>query len=205
MQRLNFQESVDALWRGEVVVVATDTVYGVAACLHDATAVARLFEVKNRPRNVALPVMVHSASDASILDVRWSSSAQLLAENFWPGALTLVVEAAESTSSLVGARDTLGLRVPRHEELLAIIAAVGPLAVTSANEHGRAPCVSVEDVMSSQWGAPIAGVYDGGTCDGMVSSVVQLSDEGWRFLRLGAVSGAQIAAVIGPELLLHDH
>jgi L-threonylcarbamoyladenylate synthase len=199
VKRLSHDEAVAALWRGEVVAVPTDTVYGVAARLLDATAVKRLFEVKSRPREVVLPVLIESAHAVAALDVEWSQRAQALAQRFWPGALTIVVGAGPATAELVGATSTLGLRVPRHEELAAIIAECGPLAVTSANEHGKAPCTSADDVRAVQWAAPVAGVCDGGRCDGAVSSVVELTSQGWHLRRSGAVSAREIETVIGPE------
>lgn len=199
MRRLSHEETVAALTRGEVVAVPTDTVYGVAARLSDAAAVARLFEVKSRPRDVALPVLLGSPSDVTSLEVEWSERAQALADRFWPGALTIVVGAEPNTAALVGATSTLGLRVPRQSQLAAIITECGPLAVTSANEHGAAPCTSAGDVLATHWAARVAGVFDGGTCDGAVSSVVELNSRGWRLRRLGAVSVGEIASVIGPE------
>ncbi|MDH2903840.1 MAG: L-threonylcarbamoyladenylate synthase [Actinomycetota bacterium] len=199
MNRLRHDEAVAALRSGEVVAVPTDTVYGVAARLHDRAAVARLFEVKRRPRDVALPVLIASPDALADLDVEWGPRARALAENFWPGPLTIVVGAAATSAALVGATSTLGLRVPRHEGLTAILAECGPLAVTSANGHGEAPCISADDVLATTWGARVAGVFDGGTCDATVSSVVELTSRGWRLLRSGALSATDIATVIGPE------
>ena len=199
MKRLNHDEAVAALWRGDVVALPTDTVYGVAARLLDVAAVARLFEVKSRPPDVALPVLIESTRTVENLDVEWSERAQALAEEFWPGALTIVVGASPASAALVGATNTLGLRVPRHEGLVAILAESGPLAVTSANEHGRAPCISADDVLAVPWAARVAGVVDAGVCNGAVSSVVELTSRGWRLLRRGALSAHDIATVIGPE------
>lgn len=204
MKRLSHDEAVAALWRGEVVAVPTDTVYGVGGRLLDATAVKRLFEVKSRPLDVALPVLIESTRTVATLDVDWSERAQALAERFWPGPLTIVVGAAAPTAALVGSTSTLGLRVPRHEGLAAIIAECGPLALTSANEHGQAPCTNADDVGTVEWAAPIAGVVDGGVCDGAVSSVVELTSRGWRLLRRGALSVHDIETVLGPEIESDD-
>ena len=204
MKLLSFDEAVTSLWRGDVVAVPTDTVYGVAARLFDPSAVTRLFEVKSRPRNVALPVLLASAIDVQSLEVEWSTKAQALADNFWPGALTIVVKAPASSAALVGASATLGLRVPRHEALANVIVACGPLAVTSANEHGGVPSTSAEDVRAVEWGAPVGGVMDGGVCNGAVSSVVELTSRGWRLVRSGALSARDIAKVIGPESSVDD-
>ncbi len=188
----------------QVVVVPTDTVYGVAARLVDAGAVQQLFAVKRRPPHVALPVLVSSLQQVAQLGVEWPDDAQRLADRFWPGALTIVVGAPLALAARVGSQASLGLRSPRHQGLSSIIAQCGPLAVTSANEHGRPPCVSAEDVLSTTWASPVAGVLDAGVCDGVVSSVVELTPDGWRLRRQGAVSRGELEAVLGPESGVDD-
>ena len=199
MRLLSHEEAVEALMGGEVVVVPTDTVYGVAARVADAAAVERLFAVKRRPHHVALPVLVSSPEQAAQLGVHWSADALRLVERFWPGALTIVVDAPADLAARVGAQSSLGLRSPRHDELTSIITQCGPLAVTSANEHGRPPCVSAAAALATPWAAPVAGVLDAGVCDGTVSTVVQLGPEGWRLRRAGAVGRGEIEALLGPE------
>ncbi len=204
MDRLTLDEAATSLLRGEVVVVPTDTVYGVAARLHDAAAVRRLFEVKSRPLDVALPVLVGSLEDVEGLGVEWPSRAHLLAETFWPGALTIVVPAPPEVAQLVGARNTLGIRWPRHDMLSALVRACGALTVTSANEHAHPPCTNVLEVLATKWAAPVAGVLDGGACDAPVSSVVEINPDGWRLRRLGALSRTELEEVLGPELPTRD-
>ena len=199
MRRVSREEAIAALWRGDVVAVPTDTVYGVAGRWSDPAAVERLFATKRRPRDVALPVLVRSLDDVGALGVHWDERADRLARHFWPGALTIVVDAEESSALRVGATSSLGVRAPRHEELAAVLAACGPLAVTSANEHGQAPCTTADEVLASDWGAPLAGVLDAGRCDGTVSTVVRVSRDGWRLRRRGAVSPEALAEVLGPE------
>ena len=199
MKRLDRSEAATALFDGEVIAVPTDTVYGVAARWSDAEGVARLFSVKSRPLDVALPVLVGSLEQVMAMDVRWPASAGALAAVFWPGALTIVVGAERAVATRIGATDSLGLRWPRHDLLEDLIIECGPLAVTSANEHGEPPCTSVEDVSAVAWGARVAGVLDGGRCDAPVSSVVEVHARGWRLRRLGAVGRAEIGAVLGPE------
>ena len=205
MRRLDVEEAVRALHDAQVVVVPTDTVYGVAARLADADAVARLFAVKRRPQHVALPVLVGSLAQIADLGVDWSDDAQRLADRFWPGALTIVVAAPPAVAARVGARSTLGVRHARQPQLSSIIAQCGPLAVTSANEHGQRPCVSVEDVEGTTWGAPVAGVLDAGVCDGEVSTVVELTSDGWQLRREGGVRREDVEAVLGPEAAADDH
>jgi L-threonylcarbamoyladenylate synthase len=204
MQTLSFDETLRALLDGDVVAVPTDTVYGVAARLENPAAVQRLFAVKSRPTDVALPVLIGSARDALLLTPWWGDDAQRLADRYWPGALTIIVEAPLPLAQLIGALDTVGLRSPRHEQLAALIGHCGPLVVTSANQHGQAPCVSADDVRATQWAAPVAGVLDAGVCDAPVSTVVQIAPDGWRLRRVGALSSADIGAVLGPETSSRD-
>ncbi len=205
MRLLTRDDAVAALRRGDVVAVPTDTVYGVAARLDDPDAVARLFAIKSRPSDVALPILVGSLQDLVALGVHWSDAAQRLAEHFWPGALTIVVGAPLELARRVGATHSVGVRHARHEELDAVITRCGPLAVTSANQHGFAPCTSAAEVLTTAWAAPLAGVIDAGVCDGVASTVVELDATGWRVRRRGAVSIDAIAAHLGPESPGGDH
>jgi L-threonylcarbamoyladenylate synthase len=198
VKRLTRDEAVAALINGDVVAVPTDTVYGVAASLADPAAVARLFAVKSRPSHVALPILVASLDDLVTLGVQWTDAAQRLAEGFWPGALTIVVGAPAELANRVGAVNSVGVRHARHGELNAVIARCGPLAVTSANQHGSAPCTSAEAVMAASWASPVAGVIDGGVCDGAASTVVELDATGWHVRRRGAITADEIAALLGP-------
>lgn len=199
MRRVSLREAADALNDGLVVVVPTDTVYGVAARLVDPGAVAQLFSVKSRPPDVALPVLVSSLAQVASLGVEWSDDAQRLAERFWPGALTIIVGADPEVATRVGATNTLGLRWARHDVTQSLIDECGPLAVTSANEHGRPPCTSADEVLATRWAGPVEGVLDAGRCEGAVSSVVELTGRGWRLRRAGAVAVAEVASVLGPE------
>ena len=195
-RRLSLDETVDALRHGRVAAVPTDTVYGVAAGVWSLVGVAGLFALKGRPRDVALPVLVAGIDQLVELDVVLDERAQRLARAFWPGALTMVVTAPPALASAIGAtNDSVGLRVPNDEVLLALLEEVGPLVVTSANDHGEAPCTNADEVLAvfarrDGW----AGVYDDGPRHGVVSTVVDLTGEDWRVLRRGAIDEASIDA-----------
>ncbi|MDE3008590.1 MAG: threonylcarbamoyl-AMP synthase [Acidobacteriota bacterium] len=197
-RRLDFDETVAALTHGEVVAIPTDTVYGVAASVWSLIGVAGLFALKRRPRDVALPLLVASVDELAELDVVLDESARRLADALWPGALTMVVPAPLALARTLGASDaSVGLRVPNDEVVLSLVRAVGPLAVTSANEHGGAPCTNAEEILRvfgarSGW----AGVYDAGERRGAVSSVVDLRRSPWRILRHGAISEERIAEIL---------
>lgn len=172
---------VAAVRHGAVVVVPTDTVYGVAAA---PGAAAAIFDLKRRPRDKALPVLgadVAQLGDVADLDGR----ALGLAEEHWPGALTLVVPRKESfTADLGGADDgTVAIRVPAHPAALDLLQRTGPLAVTSANVSGEPPATTFEDACAL---APGLMGLDGGTCDGVPSTVLSLVGEP-KLLRAGGL------------------
>jgi tRNA threonylcarbamoyl adenosine modification protein (Sua5/YciO/YrdC/YwlC family) len=190
-------EAIRLLLNGDVVAVPTDTVYGVGASLAQSDAVASLFLLKNRPSSVPLPVLVSSRSAVDELDLAWSERARRLAEEFWPGALTIVVPASrELALSVGGYSDTIGVRVPNDELLLSLLRECGPLAVSSANAHGQLPCHSAQEVLTALGGDRLAAVLDGGERRGEVSTVVEVNETSWRVLRDGAISAERIAATL---------
>jgi tRNA threonylcarbamoyl adenosine modification protein (Sua5/YciO/YrdC/YwlC family) len=180
---------------GGVVGVATDTVYGVAASLTAPTSIGKLFALKRRPTSVALPILADSVESIEDLGVTWGARARRLSDALWPGALTIVVPVPHELAQLVsGASDTAGFRIPNDEDLRAFLRESGPLAVSSANEHGEAPCRSAADVLRA-FGEreEFGGVLDGGERGGDVSTVVALEESSWRVLRSGAVSTSDLA------------
>jgi tRNA threonylcarbamoyl adenosine modification protein (Sua5/YciO/YrdC/YwlC family) len=190
-------EAIRLLLNGDVVAVPTDTVYGVGASLAQSDAVASLFLLKNRPSSLPLPVLLSSRSAVDELDLAWSERARRLAEEFWPGALTIVVPASrELALSVGGYSDTIGVRVPNDELLLSLLRECGPLAVSSANAHGEIPCHSAQEVLAALAGDRLAAVLDGGERRGEVSTVVEVNETSWRVLRDGAISAERIAATL---------
>ena len=128
-----------ALNAGQVVAVATDTVYGIAARLDRPAAISALFAAKQRPSTVALPVLVDSLAMAKAVVGLLDPVAERLMEQHWPGALTIVVDCPEPVAKQVGAQDSLGLRMPDDVRLLTLLGKTGPLATTSCNLHGAPP------------------------------------------------------------------
>lgn len=186
-------EASDRLRRGLVVAVPTDTVYGLAASLEHPEAVATLFRVKRRPTSVALPVLVHDRAAIDALGVTWPENAARLSDRYWPGALTVVVPVDAQRANSVGGVGSIGFRIPRDEVLLEVLAACGPLAVSSANEHGEPPCQSAEQVLSALGtNELLSAVLDDGVRQGAVSTVVEINDDSWRILRAGSISAEEI-------------
>jgi L-threonylcarbamoyladenylate synthase len=190
-----------ALAAGGLVILPTETVYGLAADAADPAAVARLYEAKGRPR--FNPLIAHVADRAmaerfAALDDR----ARRLAEAFWPGPLTIVAPIADASLVCDLARaglDTVAVRAPAHPVAQAVIAAFGrPLVAPSANQSGRPSPTTFADAVA-ETGASATEVLDGGSCAvGLESTVVALLDGPPRLLRPGAVTRRQIEALLGP-------
>ena len=189
-----------ALKAGKLVLLPTETVYGLAADAGDPQAVAAIFEAKGRPRFNPLISHVASLAQAERLAV-FDDRARALAQAFWPGPLTLVlpVKDREAISDLARAGlDTTAIRIPAHPMAQAVLEAVDrPIVAPSANRSGRPSPTTFEDAVE-ETGAFVAAALDGGPCPvGLESTVVAVLDQ-VRLLRPGAVTRAQIEAVVGP-------
>lgn len=195
---LDVEGALDALANGGVVGLPTDTVYGIAASLEFPLSVASLFDLKRRPMTVALPILVGSLAQIEELSVPWSQRAQQLSDAFWPGALTIIVEVPEELAQLVGSSTgTVGFRSPGDDLLLEILGRSGPLALTSANEHGEPPCQNAAQVLEVFAGrSELSGVVDGGERSQPVSTVVDLSLNAWRLVREGTIEKDALAALL---------
>jgi len=171
-------EAIARLERGEVVALPTDTVYGVATIVGASSA---LFAMKERPADVALPVLIAEPSEA----LHYMTFESDVADH-WPGALTIVGArtAASQDWDLGGTNQTIGLRCPDDDQLRRICRAVGPLVTTSANKHGRPACTSADEVIATLGDIP---VLDGGIRNGEPSTVVDATQTPLRVLRQGAV------------------
>ncbi|MGW0182541.1 L-threonylcarbamoyladenylate synthase [Nocardia sp. NPDC003345] len=196
--------ATSALRAGRLVVMPTDTVYGLAADAFDSAAVASLLGAKGRGRDMPVPVLVGSWNtiDGLVFSVR--PQARDLIRAFWPGGLSVVVQQAPSLAWDLGdARGTVMLRMPLHPVALELLQEVGPLAVSSANISGRPAAANAEQARE-QLGS-VVGVYlDGGPAEHATpSTIVDLTGDQPRILREGAVATAAVAEVLGttPEAL----
>lgn len=192
-------EAVTALKAGRVVAIPTDTVYGLAVDPFRTGATDRLFALKRRPREVDLPVLVADREQALSLAFAVPEPALRLMELYWPGALTLVLPRNPEVAADLGTDDaTIGLRCPGHPLPLALCAAAGPLATTSANRH-REPTLSTAAEVAAAFGDSVKVVIDGGTCAGAPSTVVDCTGEVPKLLRQGRIPWAEIiAALLNP-------
>jgi tRNA threonylcarbamoyl adenosine modification protein (Sua5/YciO/YrdC/YwlC family) len=191
------EQAALAALAGHLVVLATDTVYGIGTRPDDPAATERLFEAKGRPVELTLPVLVPSTAAAREI-AAFDERAEVLALAFWAGPLTLVLPrtAASRGWHLGGAPETVGVRMPHHPLALAVLARTGPLAVTSANRSAEptpATCEGVERVFGD---AVDVYLCEGEPLRGTASTVVDLTSVEPRLLREGAVSETDIRAVL---------
>jgi len=189
----------DALDAGGVVAIPTDTVYGLAGRLDRPEALAAIFELKGRPPDLALPVLIAAPGQLPLVVGVWPETAERLSTRFWPGPLTLVVPAQPHVGRLLGGDGTtVGVRLPDHHSVQALCRRVGPLAATSANRHGAPPATTVDDVIAGFAGiAPaLALVVDGGVCDGPPSTVVDCTTVPPACRREGALAWVDVAGAL---------
>jgi L-threonylcarbamoyladenylate synthase len=188
-----------AIQRGSLVLMPTDTVYGIAADAFDHEAVADLLEAKGRGREMPPPVLVSAATTLDALAVRVPGYARALVEEFWPGPLTLVCHAQASLQWDLGdTRGTVQVRMPDHEVALEILERTGPLAVSSANTAGEPPATNAdeaEEMLGDECAVLVAAETALG---GPSSTIVDVTGAQGRVLRIGALSLEQLNTVLEP-------
>ncbi len=187
------EEAIDAARGGRLVVMPTDTVHGIGTRADDPSATARIFDAKARSRDMVLPVFVGSLAEARALAV-FDDRAELLAERFWPGKLTIVLARSDASLGwdLGGDGSTIGLRLPNHPLALAIVQGVGPMAVTSANRSGEATPVHGEEIADVFGEEVEVYLLEERPRFGEPSTVVDLSTAELRVLREGAIPAAEV-------------
>ena len=203
--------AIEALRRGRLVALPTDTVYGLAVALDADNGLGRLFAAKDRPLDRAIVLLLADHRQAETVGVL-DPAAHVLAAAFWPGGLTLVVPQrpdAALPAELTGGSATIGLRLPAHDAPRAIALALGPLPVTSANRSGEPPATDAAEVLAQLGGSPeLDLVLDGGPVPGNVAStVVDCAGGPARILRRGTIPTEVLAAVLDDaeiEHRLHD-
>lgn len=184
---------------GGLVAFPTDTVYGVGALITSPQSIARLYEVKGREQTKAIAILIADANQLELVASQASEAAGKLAARFWPGALTLVLPKLQTLPAILSPNETIGVRVPDHAVARALLAAAGPMAVTSANISGGSNALNANEVFA-QLGGRIELVLDGGQTPGdRPSTVVDLTGKEPRVLREGPVSATEIAAVVGKK------
>ncbi len=198
-------EAVSAVRRGELIVLPTDTVYGIGADAFTPSAVTGLLNAKGRGRNMPPPVLVGSVRAATALIDDLGTYGQDLIDEFWPGALTLVCRANPNLMWDLGeTKGTVAVRMPMDTLAVELLKETGPLAVSSANLSGR-PAARNADEAEEMLGDSVEVYLDGGqVAQGDASTIVDLTGPIPRLLRLGAISEDKIRAVVGVLLTDED-
>lgn len=191
--------AAELIRKGEVVAIPTDTFYGLAANPFDAGAVERIFAIKGRARNMPLLLLLDSVEMARELAANLPEEFEQLAKRFWPGPLTIVVEAsAKAPGAVTGGTGRIGLRVPQAAIVTAIVKQTGvPIIGTSANRTGARECATAQEV-EQQIGAAVALILDGGASGTTrASTVIDVRPECWKVLREGEIEAREIEKVLG--------
>lgn len=194
-----------ALAKGEVVVIPTDTVYGIAADAFTPAAVDQLLAAKGRGRTSPPPVLIPNVATMDALAHTVPDKIRAVAEKFWPGGLTIILDAQPSLAWDLGETDgTVALRVPNHPIALELLNETGPLAVSSANLTGKPAATTGEEALL-QLGARVSLYLDGGPSASTASTIIDATGlargtGGVRILRDGAVSATALRKILGDDL-----
>jgi L-threonylcarbamoyladenylate synthase len=186
-----------AVRAGELIVLPTDTVYGLGSDAFDGAAVARLLAAKGRGREMPPPVLVASAVTLDALATQVPDFARTLVDHYWPGPLTIIVRQQASLQWDLGeTRGTVAVRMPDHQTTLELLARTGPLAVSSANVTGQPPATNA-DMAADMLGEKVSVILDAGpTTDDRPSTIVDCTGSQPRVLRVGAIAADEIVAVL---------
>ena len=191
------EQGISVLKQGGIVAFPTDTVYGLGACISIGHAVERVYRVKERPRSMALPLLLADKSQIGEVAQPVPQVAWLLADKFLPGALTIVLHKSESVPDIItGESKTVAVRIPAHPVPVALTRGLGaPIVGTSANLSGK-PSASTADEVRTQLGDKVDLIIDGGRCPGgKESTIVDLTGETPLILREGAISREELKRV----------
>ncbi|KOU58574.1 MULTISPECIES: L-threonylcarbamoyladenylate synthase [unclassified Streptomyces] len=199
-RKTGLREAASAVRRGELVVLPTDTLYGIGADAFSAEAVGDLLAAKGRGRNMPTPVLIGSPNTLHGLVTDFSEQAWELVDAFWPGALTLVAKHQPSLAWDLGeTRGTVAVRMPLHPVAIELLTEVGPMAVSSANLTGH-PAPEDCDAAREMLGDSVSVYLDGGPTPGIQpSSIVDVTGKVPVLLREGALTADQLREVV-PDL-----
>lgn len=192
--------AVRAVQSGQVVVLPTDTVYGIGCDAFDADAVRAVLEAKGRGRQMPPPVLIGSVATVDGLAIGVPDYARDLMTAYWPGPLTLVLRAQPSLQWDLGDTNaTVALRMPAHDVALGLLAQVGPMAVTSANRTGQPPAQTASQAVD-QLGDAVSVYLDAGptAADALASTILDCTGSAPRVLREGAVLSETVMGTVNP-------
>lgn len=190
------QRAIDTLQAGELVAIPTDTVYGLGTLAFSTTGALKIYQVKERPPEKALPILLGEFTQLKLVAEFVPETARKLAAAFWPGALTLILPKHPDIPKAVSALDTVGVRIPNHIFARELFQAAGPMAVSSANLSGHSNPTTAEDVYAQLKGS-LPLILDGGRISGGIpSTVVDCTGADIRILREGTISRKMIGEAL---------
>jgi L-threonylcarbamoyladenylate synthase len=194
----NINNIVEALKNGAVVLIATDTVYGLAVLPTIENAVAKIYELKKRPRNMFLPIMVAKISDLEILGLEINDNVKkMFNSKYVPGAITFVLgfKTGREKPEWLKNRDEIAVRIPNDEVLLSVLEKTGALLVTSANLHGISQTpTNVKDILAQLNGKPDL-IIENGEGKEIPSTIINFRENPPKIERLGAISKEEIEEI----------
>lgn len=185
-------DAVDYVAKGGVIVLPTDTVYGIGCAYDNETSIERIFEIKHREPTKSIAVLIADLNQVPLLTDDFTPQARSLAEKFWPGGLTLIVAKRAGLPTNLSLSPTIGVRIPDHDLTRELIRRTGPLATTSANLSGEKAACSLAEI-PTDWAECVDALYDDGPVrGGLASTVVDCTGRELRILRRGALSASDL-------------
>ncbi len=191
------QQALTVLKNGGIIAFPTDTVYGLGALAFDNAAIESIYVAKDRPIEKAIPILIGDLSDLDQVAVDIPNMALRFAARFWPGPLTCIVPKRKTLPPAVSATSTVAVRIPNHPDILSLLRAAGPMAVTSANISGQ-PSPSTAEEVYAQLNGRIPLILDGGkTPGGVPSTLVDCSGSEPIILREGPITMQELLSALG--------
>lgn len=191
-----FSQTAAVIQAGRVVAFPTDTVYGIGVSAFDRNAIEKIYNVKGRSHLKAIPILVGDVEDLNLITPPITPAIQQIINNFWPGALTLVLPLLPGLPGNLSPTPTVGLRLPDHDQIRNLLRETGPLAATSANLSGEVSALTADEVLQQLEGR-IDLILDGGPVPGgLASTVLDCCGEKLKVLREGPISLESIYRVI---------
>ncbi len=200
MKKLSIDQAVEELKKGNLVVIPTETVYGIACDSLNAEAIEKLYKIKERPKTKPTILQISDMSMLSDIAQEVPVDALKIMERYWPGPVTVIVKRKEAVSDVLsGETETIGIRIPNNRFTLELIKKLGrPIAVPSANVAGQPSPISVQMVEEGLKGKDIAGLIDGGDTDfGVESTIVKCVVDDIEIVREGVIPEKDIRDLIG--------
>lgn len=201
VRKFGFIAAAAAAKRGELVVLPTDTVYGLGTDAFNHQGVVRLLEAKGREKAMPTPVLIGSPNALPALALKVDQRIKDLVQCFWPGALTLIVKQQPTLNwDLGNTNGTVAIRMPMHPVAIELLNLVGPMAVSSANKSDLAPAITAENAIEQFQDVVSVYLDSGATPVSTPSTILDLTDEKIRAVRVGAIELEEICEVVGEVL-----